>query len=474
MRFYRMVKSRDLPYTILFPDSLPMADSLLNEANVDLIVTDLNFNNGAFADWLSLWPLPFILLVDYGDSARVDQIVKDEASSFLPREANFRHLEILPIMIRKMLNIVESRTRQNIHLQHSEREYLDLIQAIPDIVYMLDGEGHFTYVNQAVADLGYRPEQLIGKHFSVILDPIDAREVSRNVVLEKFKGVMTGAENAPKLFDERRGSDRMTKNLEVRLRPSVGTVSDDLNARVNAYGEVKCIGYNLPEYDGKDRGTVGIIHDVTERKNHELHLQDTIIAREILLKEIHHRVKNNLQVISSLLSLQGSTVSDDAAQVVFQDCQTQIHSMALVHEQLYQSVDFQGVDMKRYLDVLCRYLLSVYEGAADLVDIVVNAEGVELNVDQATPIALIATELVSNSLKHGFQKTKSGCISVALESVGGEYVLTVSDNGDGGQADGTNESMGTQLVRALASQLSGSFTQDSGQGFSSVIRFPVK
>ena len=335
-----MVKERDLPYTVLFPDSLSMADSLLNETNVDLIVTDLNFNDGAFADWLSLWPLPFILLVDYSDAARVDQIVKDEASSFLPRGIGYSHLEILPVLIRKMLNIVESRMRQNAHLALSEREYMELVQAIPDIVYMLDGAGHFTYINHAVSELGYKPEQLIGKHFSLLLDPDDSIAAGREAVLKAFRGTVTGPENAPKLFDERRGGDRMTRNLEVRLRPAPESDGLGANARVTAYGEVKCVGYNLPEYDGFDRGTVGIIHDVTERKRNEQRMKETITSRELLLKEIHHRVKNNLQVISSLLNLQGSTVSDPGALSVFQDCQTQIHSMALVHEQLYKASDF--------------------------------------------------------------------------------------------------------------------------------------
>lgn len=475
VRFYRMVKTQDLPYTVLFPDSLPMADTLLKESNAELIITDLEFNNGAFADWLSLWPLPFILLCSYDAASRVDELVKDEASTFLPRDSEFRHLDLLPVLIRKVINTTESRTRQNVHLQMSEREYLELVQAIPDIVYMLDSQGCFTYVNQAIESLGYRPEDLLGKHFSVLLGAEDTARVSRSVVLERYRGTVTGPENAPKLFDERRSGERMTKNLEVRLRTALPSADADaeMNARINAYGDITCVGYTLPEFAGKEHGTVGIIHDITALKENELKMQQTIESRELLLKEIHHRVKNNLQVISSLLNLQSATVKDPESHEVFQSCQAQIHSMALVHEQLYQSLDLASVDVQHYLETLCRYLSSVYEEPAGGIAIQVDAGGISLSVDQATPIALIATELVTNSMKYAFASRDTGRIDISFSMTEGTCVLSVADNGTSGNIPAA-ESMGMQLVRALVSQLSGTIEMSTEHGFRTVIRFPFR
>jgi PAS domain S-box-containing protein len=476
MQFYRMVKSGDYPYTILFPDSISAVDDLLKDNKADIIVTDLEFNDGAFVDWLGLWPLPFILLVDYSSAERVDKLVKDEASSFLLRTADLSHLRILLVLIRKVLNIAESRARQNAHLRMTEREYLELVQAIPDIVFMLDGKGRFKYVNDAVKELGYRPATLIGKHFSVLLDPAEADKVSRNIVLERFKGKVTGPEGAPKLFDERRSGERGTKNLEIRLIPAE-TPEEGLEARVNSYGEVRCVGYDVLEFASYDRGTVGIIHDVTARKQNQEQMRELIENRDKMLKEIHHRVKNNLQVISSLLSLQGSTIRDAASVAVFHDCQTQIHAMALVHEQLYRSAEYGRVEMQAYLESLCKYLAGVVKKPRAGIRMEANAEGIKLKVDQAISLALIATELVRDCAQNAFFGESVGTIAISLRKDGADYVLAVRDDGadSGVKRIGEDEnSMGTQIIRALIAQLNGSLAQARERGFASEIRFPAK
>ncbi len=474
-RFADLISIKKLPYVLLLPQDLKDADRLMAENPVDIIITDTDFAGGAFADWLSLWPHPFIIFAYYGEEKRLDDLIRDEACSFIMRDSEYRHLGSLPTMIRKVLNIRESLDRQNVHLQISERRYMELVSSIPDIVYTLDGEGRFIYINDAVAQLGYQPAELYGKHFSALLEDSDVPKVSREIVLKTLGGKTTGAGGAPKLFDERRRGERMTRNLVVRLKHKPPEFNLASTAVVDSYGEISCVGLALPEYEGSDIGTVGIIRDITQRRNEELKLKEDLRLKEILLKEIHHRVKNNLQVVSSLLSLQSSAIEDLAAREIFYDSQTQIQSMAMVHEQLYQSDDLQAIDAADYLSALTAYLFRSYEVDPENVRAEVDCEHVHLSIDQAIPLALIVNELVSNSIKHGLARS-SGVIAVLFRRTEGDRLtLEVHDSGhglpDGFEMESLN-SLGLQLVKALGEQLGGAFSWESRDGTRFVLQFP--
>jgi PAS domain S-box-containing protein len=462
---------------VLFPKDLPEVESLFSSDSADVIVTDFYFHSGAFADWLTLWPLPAILIVDArDDSERIARTIRDESSLFLERDAAGVWLGRLPVLVRKVCNIRESLQRQNAHLKMTEHQYLNLLQAVPDIVYTLDSEGRFLYLNDSIRSLGFEPAKLIGKHFSEIIHPADVPKVSRTAVLRELEGTATGPEGAPKLFDERRSGQRMTRNLELRLRRNTQG-EGYLYASVNAYGEVSSAGWMLPEYENRGQGTVGIIRDITVRKEHELELEKALAAREILLRETHHRVKNNLQVVSSLLNLQETMVHDDAARTVFLECQTQIQSMAMVHEVLYRSGNFDRVEMQAYLDRLEDYLSSVYDTAFRGITCSAMAEGISLGLDEAIPVGLIVNELLSNAFKHAFPGGRRGTVTLTLAETDGFYELVVSDDGVGFEAthkEDREEGLGTELVHALASQLRGELVRTSRNGARILLRFPKR
>lgn len=476
VRFLELIHAQKLNYHLFFPDSLRSADEMLAKEKIDLIITDFAFESGAFADWLSLWPRPFILFARYGEEARLGPLISDESCSFLMRDAEFRHLIGLPIMIRKVLNVRESLDRQNAHLQLSERRYLDLVSSLPDIVYTLNGEGNFIYINESISHLGYSPQELIGKHFSTIIHETDVARVSRNVVVDSLKGTVTGEDSAPKLFDERRTGNRMTRNLEIRLNvksPDEGPAT--LIGKVDSYGEVSSVGYTLPEYENGGIGTVGIIRDVTKRKHEELRLQENLRVKEVLLREIHHRVKNNLQVVSSLLNLQSSAIEDDRAQRIFTDCQTQVQAMALVHEQLYRSDNLQSIEMDTFIVSLVSYLFHVYDVDQSRISSSISAASVSLAIEQAIPVALIVNELVSNSLKHGLAES-DGVVTVNFRTLeDGRLELEVRDSGKGLPPDfriDSSETLGFQLVQALSSQIGGALSWTCDDGASFVLNFP--
>jgi two-component system, sensor histidine kinase PdtaS len=223
------------------------------------------------------------------------------------------------------------------------------------------------------------------------------------------------------------------------------------------------------------RFLVVLARDITERKMHEAKLRTSLREKEALLKEIHHRVKNNLQVISSLLHMQAMATTDDLAQNILRESQTRVKSMALVHERLYQSADFSGIDFVDYLPTMARELLRAY-GRRDI-QLSVDVEPIHLWIDTAIPLGLIASELVSNSLKHAFPERRRGEITIELHKVSdNEAQLVVSDNG-AGFPSATDlhaiRSMGMTLVLGLTKQIDGSIVLDQRASTRLVVTFPL-
>lgn len=196
--------------------------------------------------------------------------------------------------------------------------------------------------------------------------------------------------------------------------------------------------------------------------------QKRLSEKEVLLKEVHHRVKNNLQVISSLLNLQASQIADARVKSALRESQNRVRSMALIHEKLYQSANLAEVDFAAYLRNLVSFLSQSYRERANSVDIVVRAAALQLDLETAIPCGLIVNELVSNALKHAFPDGRAGVITVSLEPIAeGQMCLVVADDGvgipaDAGRADGT--SLGLSLVRTLVDQIGGSLTITSEVG----------
>ena len=239
--------------------------------------------------------------------------------------------------------------------------------------------------------------------------------------------------------------------------------------------------YARPEWDAEQGRTVaiyGALQDITERKQAEEQLQASLREKEVLLKEIHHRVKNNLQVVSSLLALQADSITDPLVSQMFRDSRSRIQAMGLVHERLYRTKDLASIDAPGYVHDLVAHLFSIYAGPARVVRSQVLVDDLALGIDTAIPCGLLLTELVSNALKHAFPPgwAREGRIVVELRTAQeGQVTLVVGDDGVGLLPDldlRHAQSLGLQLVNLLAGQIKGAVELDRSAGTTFRITFP--
>jgi PAS domain S-box-containing protein len=223
---------------------------------------------------------------------------------------------------------------------------------------------------------------------------------------------------------------------------------------------------------------MGINLDITERKQAEIQIQASLREKDVLLQEIHHRVKNNLQVISSLLDLQSQYITDPTTVELFQESQNRVKSMALVHEKLYQSQDFARINFAEYIENLTSYLFQIYIFEYNQVNLEFYIHEVNLSIDTAIPCGLIISELVSNALKYAFPKGREGTIEVILTAEPEDRChLTVKDNGVGFPPDlefANPKSLGLQLINVLTEQLEGDLSFNLDQGTEVNISFPIE
>jgi two-component system CheB/CheR fusion protein len=216
--------------------------------------------------------------------------------------------------------------------------------------------------------------------------------------------------------------------------------------------------------------------DITVLKNTAGKLESALNEKTVLLQEIHHRVKNNLAVISSLLNMKAESSESAETKLALEESQRRVQSIALIHEHLYGGKHLDRINFAEYVKQLVQTLDSAI-GESGRIAIRMDFDPIDLSVSQAVPAALILNELLSNAFKHAFPKGRQGEIHVTFrESEPGHLELAVEDNGVGSPemlVERKTESLGLQIVRILTSQLGGTLQQDTGSGTRTVLRFPV-
>ncbi|HMK54068.1 MAG TPA: PAS domain S-box protein [Methanobacteriaceae archaeon] len=224
---------------------------------------------------------------------------------------------------------------------------------------------------------------------------------------------------------------------------------------------------------GQTIRTIGVNEDITDRKKAENEIIDSLKEKEVLLREIHHRVKNNMQIISSLLNLQIQNVENDEIENVLKESQGRVKSMAMIHEKLYQSASFTNINFKEYLERLVFDIFYSYGIKTDAIKSILNIEDINIGIETAIPLGLIINELVTNSVKYAFPKCK-GTIKIEFKSSDDKLELIVADDGIGlpKNIDIKNRTtLGLQLVNSLVNQIEGEIELDINNGTEFKITF---
>lgn len=277
-------------------------------------------------------------------------------------------------------------------------------------------------------------------------------------------------ESIEQLFALERDTDLAWRVKEAALG---GEYFYDQEVEYKAHGLKRLFEFHV--FRPSNRTVAVFFTDISARREAEEGVRRSLAEKEVLLKEIHHRVKNNLQIISSLLYLQTEYVDDPAALDLFTESRNRIQAMAMVHEELYRSSDLGRVDLKEYLMKLVPQLAGSFAGSR--AQCRVDAEPVPISVQQAVPCGLIVSELVTNAVKHAFGKGEIGEVTVRAKARNAMVQLEVQDNGKGLPEDfdsGHSESLGMQLVTNLTRQLKGSVVVSREGGARFTVVFPME
>ena len=340
----------------------------------------------------------------------------------------------------RIVNIIENisdRALARTELKQAKDQLRSTIDAVPGFVSWMSADGRYLGVNKRLAD-------------------------SFNLSPDKFVGQELGFLNSSSQFTE-----FMLEFLASYQEAMSRTIENSINGNKKYYLIV------AQKYQ-QGRAAVSIGLDITERKLAEKQIQDSLEEKEVLLKEIHHRVKNNLQIVSSLLDLQSMKIREPQTQQLFRASQSRVKSIALIHEKLYQSENLERVNCYEYLYSLANYLFQTYSINPEKIELQLDVDPISLNLDTAIPCGLIINELVSNAFKHAFPGELKGLVKIRLKSSGQTFVLEVSNNGvicpkpidikD-------KKTLGIQLINALIQQLSGEVEIDRSKGTSFQIKF---
>jgi PAS domain S-box-containing protein len=324
-----------------------------------------------------------------------------------------------------------------------------IINLAEDAIVSVDENQRIILANPSAERIfGYTAGELLGQPLDVLI-PADAVTSHRNHV-DRFASSATTHR-------------RMGERLVILGRRKSGEVfpAEAAISRVETNGQLIL---------------TAIVQDISQRKAAEDALLASLRDKEILLKETHHRVKNNLQVVSSLLGLQSRFIQDAAVRTMFQESQNRVHSMALLHEELYRSDNLHDIDCEQYFRALAAHIFRSYGVSSSRIKLRLDFGEIRMDLDQAVPCGLVVNELLSNALKHAFPDGRAGEVCLAIKPAGGgQIALTVRDDGVGLPPDTSireTRSLGLRLVRRLAEQIGASLRIRTGAGTEIELKIP--
>jgi PAS domain S-box-containing protein len=331
--------------------------------------------------------------------------------------------------------------------EETRHRLVHLVESSADAIFALSLDGKIESWNAAARRIfGYAPEEVVGRTASSILMP-----EQQAPDLERLLTALRDGQNAV--------------HYELRYRRKDGSVFDAAVAMSV-----------IVDHAGRVVGLSKVLRDISDQKIAEQRMLASLREKEVLLREIHHRVKNNLQVISSLLNLQMERVANPAARQALTESQSRIRSMALVHSLLYRAKDLAQLDFIEYLRTVVESLVTTYGAEPSAIETTVTGAQVQLDIDRAIACGLIVTELVSNALRHAFPHHRHGHIHVEVVTTADQVVLEVRDDGVGLPREaqrGAVPSFGLQIARTLTQQLDGTIELVVDRGTTAHVAFPL-
>jgi PAS domain S-box-containing protein len=411
----------------------PSLVAALENGQFDLILADYKLPGfdglEALKLWRARWPFrPFLFVTgSMGEDLAVESL-RCGATDYILKG----NLARLVPAIHRAVEEVETHERRQLAeaaLRKSEEQFRSMADHSPFLIWLCGTDKRCAWVNRGWSEfVGRTLEQELGSRWAHHIHPDDCEETWQTY---------------DRAFDA-----RQPFTVEYRLRRHDG-----------AWRWV--LDNGAPIYDGDQRfaGYIGSCVDLTEQKLAEEALKTSLGEKEVLLREVHHRVKNNLQVISSLVSLQADGSTSPDQREILQEVCDRVRTIALVHEKLYQSETLAQVNFADYTQSLLQHIWSVHGHAADPIHLELDLQPVPLPMDQAVPCGLLLNELASNALKHAFHGRPHGTIAVSLRRGENRRVyLTVRDDGVGLPPEmdwRRSPSLGLQLVQMLSTQLNG-------------------
>lgn len=319
----------------------------------------------------------------------------------------------------------------------------NLFQQSPDAIAILDNNDKVININNAFTELfGYTLRESRGRPINSLIVPDELKKEGLEATISVASGQNISLETV-----------RKTKSGKLIHVSIIGKPILMENNQLAVYG---------------------IYRDITQQKKSEEKIARDLKEKEILLKEIHHRVKNNMQIISSLLNMQIRYIKNEADKEIFRENQNRIKSMALIHERLYKSDDLTHIGFEEYIRKVVSYLLASYESGPKNIDFIFDIEDVEIPINQATPLGLIVNEIISNSIKYAFKDTSKPIILISLHKKDSRFEMIIRDNGCGwvpSKKPEQSKTMGIHLIKTLTAQLHGNLDMESDQGLAYTIHW---
>ena len=443
MAFQRFFKENKTPYAYTIASSVAEAKNILASNKFDVIISDYLLGDGTAFDIFDLKvDAPIIVITGSGDEAVAVKAMKAGAYDYLIKDPASKYLTVLPTTVE---HVIERKKADEML-----KKYQLMVESAYDAIFFKDLDSRYIIVNDKLSEIfGSSREVIVGKNDYELM--AKKEEAAKNVETDRAVFKTGKPKESIKRMTDAKGKEYWFQAIKVPHFDTAGNIT----------------------------GLIGIARDITERKHAEEQIKAALRDKELLLRETHHRVKNNLQVVSSMLNMQARVAKDRDASTILAESRDRINTMALIHTQLYETGNVSEMNMKVFVNGLLRQMLSSHQVQETRIKPIVKVDEKIIPISIAVHLGLILNELLINAFKYAFVNRKAGEILVDFRvSEKGMVNLIVSDDGVGlpdGFDINASKTLGLRMVKILVEdQLHGSLEINSNAGTTFKVEFEIE